>query len=171
MASLFTTSPMKKTHPPPLPPHPVHIPPQNINVSSGYTDAHPSDDDMFKRRYTAIQDIINELEDENNLIAYRIAKIKKERIEAERAAIAQAEAEAEAEAQAQAQAQAQAHFEAKAEAEAERVRQQKMEYDNDRLEDEDQEDIDELDVIGNDPETERSHDIPQDDEDIDMDDY
>ncbi|WWC67341.1 uncharacterized protein I206_101249 [Kwoniella pini CBS 10737] len=74
-------SPIKKTHPPPLP-QPI-IPTQTSNMSGGYTDAHPTDEEMFKRRYVAIQDIINELEDENNLIAYRIAKFKKQKKEKE----------------------------------------------------------------------------------------
>ncbi|KAK6904680.1 hypothetical protein L486_02857 [Kwoniella mangroviensis CBS 10435] len=54
-----------------------------MSISGGYTDAHPTDDEMFKRRYVAIQDVINELEDENNLIAYRIAKMRKDRIDKE----------------------------------------------------------------------------------------
>ncbi|WVQ82869.1 hypothetical protein IAT38_005005 [Cryptococcus sp. DSM 104549] len=36
--------------------------------------AHPSDELMFKERYIALQHIIAELEDENNVIAYRVAK-------------------------------------------------------------------------------------------------
>ncbi|WWD06362.1 hypothetical protein V865_004452 [Kwoniella europaea PYCC6329] len=56
-----------------------------MSTAGGYTDAHPTDDEMFKRRYVAIQDVINELEDENNLIAYRIAKMRKDRIDKERA--------------------------------------------------------------------------------------
>ncbi|WWD22674.1 hypothetical protein CI109_107167 [Kwoniella shandongensis] len=43
-----------------------------------YVPAHRTDEDMFKRRYIALQDIIHELEDENNLIAYRIAKLRKQ---------------------------------------------------------------------------------------------
>ncbi|WWC90216.1 uncharacterized protein L201_005149 [Kwoniella dendrophila CBS 6074] len=78
MASSYSVSPVKRTHPPPLPPTSVQV----STMSGGYTDAHPTDEEMFKRRYVAIQDIINELEDENNLIAYRIAKIRKQRREA-----------------------------------------------------------------------------------------
>ncbi|KAK8844772.1 hypothetical protein IAR55_006622 [Kwoniella newhampshirensis] len=46
--------------------------------AGNYVPAHPTDEDMFKRRYVALQEIIHELEDENNLIAYRIAKLRKQ---------------------------------------------------------------------------------------------
>ncbi|TYJ53055.1 hypothetical protein B9479_006335 [Cryptococcus floricola] len=63
-------------------PHPVvgHAagsyppPPRKPLTPTGYVPAFESDDEMFKERYIALQLLINELEDENNLIAYRIAK-------------------------------------------------------------------------------------------------
>ncbi|ODN73709.1 hypothetical protein L202_07252 [Cryptococcus amylolentus CBS 6039] len=49
-------------------------PPRKPLTPTGYVPAFESDDEMFKERYIALQLLINELEDENNLIAYRIAK-------------------------------------------------------------------------------------------------
>ncbi|WVQ94149.1 hypothetical protein IAU59_001227 [Kwoniella sp. CBS 9459] len=127
----MSLSPIKSTHrihPPPI--SPGEAPESGAGAGAGgagtvvevggggggYIPAHPTDEEMFKRRYVAIQELIHELEDENNLIAYRIAKHKRQqREEADRQA-----------AKALAQAQAEAAAEAKAEAEAEAARRKEL---------------------------------------------
>ncbi|WVO15109.1 hypothetical protein L204_102753 [Cryptococcus depauperatus] len=42
-----------------------------------YVPAHPKDQEMFMERYIAINLLINEFEDENNLLAYRAAKTER----------------------------------------------------------------------------------------------
>ncbi|WVQ72210.1 hypothetical protein IAR50_001756 [Cryptococcus sp. DSM 104548] len=49
-------------------------PPRKPLTPTRYVPAFASDDEMFKERYIALQLLINDLEDENNLISYRIAK-------------------------------------------------------------------------------------------------
>ncbi|WVR03080.1 hypothetical protein IAU60_000069 [Kwoniella sp. DSM 27419] len=73
---------------------PMATPGRGPRFNELYAPALPTDDDMFKSRYLAIQELVYELEDENNLIAYKIAKIKLQRqagAEAERKAAAERE--------------------------------------------------------------------------------
>ncbi|WVF66535.1 hypothetical protein IAT40_001275 [Kwoniella sp. CBS 6097] len=138
----MSLSPIKsanKTHPPPPPPPPPATPGGNSASDGRYIPAHPTDEEMFKRRYVAIQELIYELEDENNLIAYRIAKRKRQlREEAERLA-EQAEAQAKAIARAEAEAEAARREELDRQLRRERdiEREQAGEVPEDDLEDDD----------------------------------